>query len=722
MEEISGKFIRETVRWSPETAVLSCESRAGARIAVICDCELNELEPGMHYRFAGSWTPHKRYGLQFKASSYAPEMPVTERAILDYLKRFSGVGEKTASLIYARFGSETLDRIAEDPLVLTQFGRVKEDAAKDAGDMIRRDLECAKTQLELASYLSGYGFPREMFRQVFQDFGAKAMRALKVNPYLTMKYDRVGFLLADKFALETGFPPVRLKRQALAILHFIEGKGDVWVSAESALAALRNVLTDRNFKQVRFRDAVRLLIRAKKLAGRKENGVSWLAAAKDAQNEEIIAEELGKHLIPNHELEMDLEGLSDSQAKAITEAVRLRIGCFTGGPGTGKTYSVARFIKAVIAKYGASSICVVAPTGKAMVRSKEALEQIGIRCETRTLHSLLLAQESGLGGNWQFIVSDESSMIDADLMRRFLVNNATSSILLVGDDGQLPPVGKGRPFADILASGVVPVGKLTETRRNSGLIVEACHAVRNERIWKPVQFRELDAGNNLALIQSGNFLQTIEKLVGHYRQSRDIIKEMQVITGVNKGENGTFELNNALRGIMNPTADLDEKYSLDDPVICLKNGNYLDGTDENFDETESEDGQIYVSNGEIGYVIAIRKGMAIVDFGAERIVRFRFGNRNFNLAYAVTCHKMQGSETPIAVILLDTSFGAGLVCSREWLYTAISRAKQICILIGRMETAERYCRKIGGQRQTYLTERIREKQGAMDAGTESKAE
>lgn len=714
MEEISGKYIRELVRWSPETALLTCESRACAKITVICDCEPYELEPNMRYRFAGNWTYHQKYGQQFRALSYAPEIPLTERAILDYLKRFSGVGEKTASLLFAKHGSETLDRIAENPLILTEFGRIKESAAKDAAEVIRRDLDCAKTQLELASFLSGYGFPKEVQRQVFQAYGAKSVEILKRNPYLTMRFERVGFTTADKFAMGTGFPPTRLKRQALAIQYFLEGKGDVWVSADLALANLRNLLD--NETGIQFRDAVQLLLRAKKIEGKKIDGAAYLACRKDAENERLIAEEVRRRLIPNHSLEMDLEGLSESQKEAIQEAVRFQIGCFTGGPGTGKTYSVARFIQAVITKYGASSICVVAPTGKAMVRCREALEAIGISCETRTIHSLLMSQEKGLGPNFQFLVSDESSMIDADLMRRFLVNNPCSSILFVGDDGQLPPVGKGKPFADILRSGIVPIGRLTETRRNSGLIVESCHAIRNEQRWETVAFHDLTETANLALITSGDMIQTIRRLADYYRKSRDVIHDLQVITGVNKGEIGTFELNSVVREIMNPSADLTERYSASDSVICLKNAMYLDGSEPDFDENEPEEkGEIYISNGEIGYVQTKRKGMIIADFGAERVVRFRPNNKNFNLAYAVTCHKMQGSETPIAIVLLDPSFGAGMVCSREWLYTAISRAKETCILVGRKETALKFCRKLGSERKTFLKELLT--QGGEDAGT-----
>ena len=701
MEEICVTYKREIVRWSATTAVLECKFQSGGTVRVICDCEKGDLEPDIPYRFSGEYKYHKTYGQQFRSSLFVPDLPVTEMETRRYIQKYNGIGPVTAAKLWDKYGAKTLETLASTPEVLYSY-KIKHATAKEISRLVAHDMENARTKIALANFLAGYHFPRSLTETVFKDYGAKAVQALTVNPYLLLQYDRCGFQSVDAFALDKGFNPFRLKRQALFLLDQMASSGDVWFTEHQMKTAL-NVQFNSNANCKTFE----LLLRAHKIRISPNGPATYAAAEPDAADEETITEEVTRHLIPNTEVQIDVSSLSDSQRESLLTATRLRIGCFTGGPGTGKTYSVARYIQAIVSRYGSGSVCVVAPTGKAVVRSKEMLASIGVSCDTRTIHSLLMAQESGLSSpSYGFIISDESSMIDASLMRRFLVQNRGASILFVGDDGQLLPVGKGRPFADFLASGVVPVGRLTETRRNSGQIVTACHAIRNDRFWSPSAVANIPAGENLVFVPSGNFLGTIQAILAKF-PGVDLVKNIQVIAGVNKGDNGVIALNESLRPMMNPGCDLTARYDRRDPVICLKNGCYCDAEDR---DNQNDEGTVYVSNGEIGQCVEVELDQTgavkrvVVDFGNDRAIRFKPSNLHFSLAYAVTCHKMQGSETPIAIVLLDPAFSAKRVCTREWIYTAISRAKKLCFLVGNMETARAFCRHLGGDRKTFLAQ------------------
>lgn len=687
--ELRLRYKTEKVRWSDETAILDCISDTGSHVSVIVDCEKGELDQGCQYIFSGDFKHHKRYGQQFKADSFVLDTPVTKLATVMYLQRFYGIGEVRAENIWNAFKEKTLETIAETPLVLCDYG-VSAKIAQQVSSQVVHDLASAKVELELTAMLAGSRMPKKARKDFYKDHGARSVKILKSNPYLLLKYDGCGFNLVDQFALERGFPKNRLKRQALCLLDAMKNTEHTWYAASELESVILKIFGNEGD----FRKTIRLLVRAKKIVGVKRDGV-WFAMREDADDENIISAEIRKHLVENFPVEIDFSSLSESQRNALGNAVKLRIGCFTGGPGTGKTYSVSRYIDSIVRKYGSNEIVVLAPTGKAVVRSREMLASIGVSCESKTIHSFL--GTVALGSIPRFVIVDEASMIDASLMRRLLVACPTSSFLFVGDDGQLLPVGKGRPFADFLASGLVPVGRLTETRRNSGMIVDVCHKIRAGASWSCGGNIDVSSGENLALVRSANFLNSVRDII-HGLKDYDPIRDVQVICGVNKGENGVHEMNVALKGELNPS---DARYAVGDPVICLKNGFYA-GMDS--EDTEDDSGSVYVSNGEIGYVFKVHGTKIFVDYGENRQVRFRVNNLKFSLAYAVTCHKMQGSETPVAIVILDPSFGAGMVCKREWLYTAISRAKKECYLVGDMGTAVKFGRAVAAGRKTFLKE------------------
>ena len=689
MDEITVSIMFEIRRFSNSAAVYQANAD-GKIYNVVLQAEPDEIEFGQTYTLHGRWRDRGIYGMQFQADSWVVTAPLTKRAVLYYLEKLPGIGPKTAEQIYERYGEiDTLRKIVENPDRMATIPRFNVSKARGLALMIQGDLETITTKIEIQAYLAGSGFPRKLGDRLYNRFGVRTLETIRRNPYLLLQYEGCGFLRVDEFALKNGFPKNRLKRQALFLLHRMEEEGDTWFPMQQGLQPL---LVQQFGTNARLGRTVQLLQRAKRIEVKAAASDYLVATTKDAKAERTIATEVAARCqMPNIKIPFDTASLTAAQAAALTTATSSLIGCFVGGPGTGKTYTTARYIQAACDTYGSRNVLVVAPTGKAVVRSREMLRSIGVECPAGTIHSYILSEAES---TFSAIICDEASMIDADLMAAFLTKARGANILFVGDDGQLLPVGKGRPFADFLESGIVPVGKLTETMRNSGRIVQTCHQIRAGQSWQCSPAMDLERGENLEIWPTGrDALDTIKGIVGEWRDRIDPIRDIQVIVGINKGPSGREALNAALQDFLNP--GLGGKYRTGDPVICLKNGKYRD--------TEGREEAVYLSNGEIGYCVAIG-GRITVDFGLGKMVQITEKQTTFDLAYAVTCHKMQGSETPIAIVVLDDTVPARMVCTREWLYTAISRAKKACYLVGDRSTAEAFCRKRGNVRLTQLRE------------------
>lgn len=493
---------------------------------------------------------------------------------------------------------------------------------------------------------------------------------------------------------------------------------------------------------------------------------------------------------------LDLPELSPHQQERAALAVSAvgphaahppRIGLLTGSPGTGKTFTAAVLIRAVVAREGEGSIAVAAPTGKAAVRITAALAAYGLPLKASTIHSLLkvatandlatastAARTSGEDFGFQhgpsfplpfhFVVVDEASMVDVNLMAALLsACDADTSILFVGDPNQLPPVGHGAPLRDLITAGV-PCGELTEIRRNAGTIVRACAAIRDGD-------RRLRAASRIDLAADDPANLFVSRARGPEMAARivaavdaagfdglDRVWDVQVLCAVNRRSPvSRRDLNLLLQSHLNPYPAIQgSPFRLDDKVVCLKNGWLRANTRDDSGSAlggpravdpgaaPAVDGRVFVANGEIGRVVHVAEGLFVarLESPARCVVvprgkvgsgngdgdegRGREGGGNgdenestsgpaidtgcqWDLGYALSCHKAQGSEWPVVVVALDESGGARRVCSREWLYTAISRGKRLTILVGQQVTAEEMiARPALGKRKTFLAERIGE--------------
>lgn len=446
-------------------------------------------------------------------------------------------------------------------------------------------------------------------------------------------------------------------------------------------------------------------------------------------------------------------GLLPHQLEAAKVLVENRLAILGGGPGTGKTYTTAMLVAALRKTIGSEHVCIGCPTGKAAVRVRQALLAVEINdISVGTWHSLLMPRGGSMttfehnASNplpYRWVIGDESSMIDCGLMASILEASRFSTVTLVGDVNQLAPVGHGAPLRDLIAAGV-PYAELTKIHRNSGRIVEACRAIRKNEIWNPSQSINLEVGENLELHHRTNPAQQIETVVKEIhaagQRGLDKVWDCQVVVPLNKkGEVSRRELNRVLQRELNhnnPVAGT--QFRIGDKVINTKSCRIAEITPDDKIGWKRTGFDVHVANGEQGRVIEITPTHIYVDLidTQKTVATFRGKDTakedddseneavdsnedndsnsscTFELGYAVSCHKAQGSEWPFVVVVLDSFGGAKRICDRSWIYTAISRAKQHCALVGTMATARDMCRRNKIQeRKTFLAEIVKEKLG-----------
>jgi len=414
--------------------------------------------------------------------------------------------------------------------------------------------------------------------------------------------------------------------------------------------------------------------------------------------------------------EADTITLTSQQRAAVDMAKRHRISILTGGPGTGKSTTILEIIK--WARSESLSVFQAAPTGKAARRMVESTGEFA-----STIHALLGC--TFVNGHFEFmhnenaplhcdlLILDEISMITNSLMCSVLkaIDPQKTRLLLIGDSDQLPSVGPGAVLRDMLSSRVIPHTELDIIHRNSGTIVSACHKIKNGIVYSPPQALDLENPEgpvNLIHVECDTpeqALAGVEAIVCERMPLRgyDPVNDVQVISPVNeKGELSCKSINERLRNRLNPAAwdDGDYPFRAKDRVINTKNMAYP-GTDNDVEN---------IVNGDIGFVDEIQKQNIVVTFtNPDRQVTIPKKEKHLLHAYCITCHRFQGSEAPVIIIPVHKQFDRFL--SNAWIYTAISRGREIVITIGCFNTIAKAIRnKEPNNRKTKLTERLVEEQ------------
>lgn len=752
--ELIGTFCTERHRWESnrpgESDTIVGTIRSESKLCSIKgQADRDELRQGLDYRFFGHWKDYRnprthKIEPQFIFNSFVESAPAGREAIASYLSAAGeglGLGKQRAKKLFDLFGEDAVKTMREEPLKASEaLTKAKlplsAKACEAIAEVLRSKQETEAVQIELTGLLSGRGFPRTLTRSAIQKWGTKAAWIIRRDPYRLMEFSGTGFKKCDAMYLELGLPPDRLKRQALCGWYSIssDSEGHTWFPAARAETYISQNITGANVDVSR---ALELAIRARVIGEEFSRGVNgplinsgeglrWIAEGKAAASEQQIAEIAAKSMAVKHRWPdaKQLDGLSEHQRDQLSKSLSGSIAILGGSPGTGKTHTAGVLIRELGKTFGLSNILVAAPTGKAAVRLTENLVKHDLAIKARTTDSWLnWLENQGLDAfPHSVIVGDESSMKDTDKLARLMRGMGMGChLLLIGDIYQLPPVGHGAPLRDLIAAGL-PYGELREIRRNSGGIVEACAAIRDGLPWT--------AGDNLIITGDDSPDSQIESMLSICRKARavglDPVWDVQVIAAVNeKSPLSRSKLNDILQRELNLSpGSAGQMFRMNDKVVNTENGSFplVDGSQEAKDEADEDAGQnkkekpeVYVANGELAKVIDISDSFFTVQLSAPlRIVRVPRGKSidggsgcKFDLGYGLTCHKMQGSSCRWVVVMLDTYPGALRVASREWIYTAISRAEEFCYLVGAKATADKMARNMSLQkRKTFLRERV----------------
>ena len=721
-----------------------------------------ELTENITFRFFGHYRNDPRYGLEFQFNSYCVESPIDEESVLAYLETCrkperGSITRRVALALFEAFGVTAIERLKTDPVGAAEA--VKQwDAAKAAlaAQYLSAQAGTQSCKLDLITLLNGRGFPKKTIDRAIKLWGAAAARIVRNDPYELTKLAGIGFKGADKLYCDLARQEAKsdeeyqmalaaIYRQGLCAAYAVSSEsrqsGSTWLPIGFAKAA---VLANVSRIHATPDKAIDWAISEGKLVIRD----GFVAVARMALHELEIAEFVTGSEPGNDWPSIDLiesmapddKPLSDHQIGAILVATNHdRVGCLQGSPGVGKTFCVASIVKAVIQRFGRDSIAVCAPTGKAAVRVAQSMLANGVDLPASTIHRLLQVEGEG-GDGWsfhfneqnplpfRFLIIDESSMIDVDLLASLLrACTPSTHILFVGDTGQLAPVGHGRPFFDL--QQVIPTGKLTEIRRNSGRIVKACAEIRDRNSITFSEKLDIDGGENLILIQCSDedqpqiLEQLIAKIDAQHIGPRklSLIDDLQVLTGKNDGSPVARKpLNKMLQQVLNPDGDRIQgnPFRVNDKIVDLKNGKYPDAEDQNEEH--------FVANGELAKAKDIKPGRMVVEVpdpkrqilichapvqenengidDSENTAKGAVGD--WDLGYCLSTHRSQGSQWPFVIVMADSK--GAMVQSRQWLFTAISRAEIATFVIGQKQVVNAMLKRDGiSGRKTFLVERVR---------------
>ena len=442
-----------------------------------------------------------------------------------------------------------------------------------------------------------------------------------------------------------------------------------------------------------------------------------------------------------------LPGLSDHQRSELAKALTSPVGLLLGQPGTGKTFTFSELVKQIVSEHGAANIRAAAPTGLAAQRMTQSLARLGLdSIQATTIHRLLGVRRNGHdGAGWgfdrnefnpfanRFLFLDEMSMCDGDLFASIMRACPPGiHVLMIGDIGQLPPIGSGCPLRDLKASGVVGVGELTEIQRNAGDIVLALKAIREGKPPKPSPCVDIANGHNWKHFECGSSVSQLARLsaiIESCPPDVDPIWMVQEIVALNeKGDLNRELINDRTQALVNRRETIlkrgKSEFKIGDKVRCTDNCNlgiandWPEFTPPDEDVEESQDVEVeFVANGELGEVVGLStcgKWFGVRLRMSAKIVACKvFGKGDgessgfpFVLAYGLTCHGYQGSQCRFVISLIDDA--ATRIASREFWTTGLSRAEELLFTIGKLSTLHRQCRReVLSGRKTFLREKMR---------------
>ncbi|MCI7207665.1 MAG: ATP-dependent RecD-like DNA helicase [Clostridium sp.] len=664
------------------------------------------LSMGESIEVEGKWINHKIYGSQFEVQSFMPVTPSSLEGIYVYLSSgmIHGIGEKMAKRIVDKFGVDTLDIIQNTPERLTEVEGIGMKKVKQIQESYEENRELRNIIIKL----SPYGITPNYCLRIYKKYKEKSIEIINKNPYrLAEEVRGIGFKIADEIASKIGidkYSPDRIMQGILFTLNQSLANGHTYLPKRVLIEQSVKILgVESSFVEKGIMD----LAYAQKVHLENKNGeiLVYLMMYYICENgvcKEII--KLSQHEIKDLHINIDKEikivekedniNLAKNQIEAVKEAINNGVTIITGGPGTGKTTTINTIIK--IFENNDQKVVLCAPTGRAAKRMSETSNK-----EAKTIHRLL---EMGFATDSDeliffkdeedpidadVIILDEASMVDIILMYNLLkAVKLGTRLLLVGDSDQLPSVGAGNVLKDIIDSGVIKTVRLNEIFRQAreSMIVVNAHKINNgEPLFLNVKNKDfffLRKNTNEEIINEIIGLVS-ERLPKFYKF--DKLKDIQVLASMRKGDLGVNNLNIELQKYLNPPEKYKQEeqfakrtFRVGDKVMQIRN-NYTKKW-ETEDKSDSGEG---IYNGDIGYIFHIDKDKKTVYvlFDKVKLASYKYDELDeLDHSFCTTIHKSQGSEFPVVVIPIV--WAPPMLLSRNLLYTAVTRAKKLVVLVG----------------------------------------
>ena len=695
------------------------------------------ITQGASIEATGVYIHHPVYGKQFQISSFTEKMPEDTYGIERYLGSgaIRGIGAALAARIVRKFGDDTLRIVEEEPERLAEVKGISEKKAREIAAQVSEKAEMRKVMI----FLQKYGISLNLGAKIYQKYKESVYTILQENPYrLAEDISGVGFKIADEIAARVGIhadSDYRIRSGMLYTLLQASGEGHTYLPREQLFTRCARLLgVDESYMEKHLMD----MVIDRKLVLKEKSGETIVYPAQyyylELNTARMLNElnivcpedkELVRHRIELIEKETGTV-LDEMQKKAITEAADHGLFILTGGPGTGKTTTINAIIRFFEGE--GAEIRLAAPTGRAAKRMTETtgyeaqtihrlLELNGMPEEERDGHSAKFERNAQNPLEADVIIIDEMSMVDIALMHSLLLAiTAGTRLILVGDENQLPSVGPGNVLRDLINSKFINVVRLKEIFRQGkeSMIIVNAHKINNGEM--PYLNKKggdffFDARDEVENILS-TILDLVNRRLPSFNTKWSKIWDIQVLSPTRKGILGVDNLNNEIQAILNPSCkDKKEKQVRDivfregDKVMQIKNNYSLEWHRIGGD---GENKGVGVFNGDMGYIETIdeeRKVLSVV-FDDERRVVYEFMFLDeLELAYAITIHKSQGSE--FKVVVMPTFMGSAFLMNRNILYTGITRAKELVVVVGNQKSLQYMVNNTNNmKRYSSLKERI----------------
>ncbi|WP_066895760.1 ATP-dependent RecD-like DNA helicase [Clostridium nigeriense] len=666
------------------------------------------MREGQHVRLKGQWVIHKQFGRQFNIEEYEEILPSSIKGIERYLATgiIRGIGPITAKRLVERFKEKTLD------ILDTDIDRIKgiEGIGEKKFEIIKESYIEQRELKDIIMFFQGHGMSTNQCIKIYKTFGENSKEIIVENPYiLSDEISGIGFLTADRIAKSLGVEPTspfRIQSGIRYILNQFSSSGNTFMPKDELIRETSKILgaTAQMVEESLYNLSLDSKIKVEKIDGVDSVFALPYYYCELGVTNRIITLSMENFRSINSDIEFEIGvfekkhniKFAPSQKEAIVGAFDNGIEIITGGPGTGKT----TIIRAIIEIYENNNMKVVlgAPTGRAAKRMSESTGR-----EAKTIHRLLEMGVSEEGKSYyklgetepleaDVIIIDEASMIDVMLMHSLLkAIKLGTRVIIVGDVDQLPSVGAGNVLKDLIESKFIKVVRLRDIFRQGkeSLIVTNAHKINNGEM--PILnrrdgdffFENREDVNEIL----NTIIDLINRRLPKFNTSWDKYKDIQILTPTRKGILGVQNLNNELQNVLNPKSKVKKEKELKD--VTFREGDKVMQTKNNYSlkwvriNGDGDNEGVGVFNGDMGFIESINeedKTLTVIFDDERKVIYDYIYLDELELAYAITIHKSQGSE--FKVIITPAFMGSPLLMNKNLLYTAITRAKELVVVVG----------------------------------------